>query len=146
MCRNSISSFCLFQKQFGEYWKCISKSLFWQFLGEQRNVTYIDYGHLTSDWGGRRTRVDKIRPAIPESFYVTIWSMLGSIFWKRLVSTNSRLGIEELSSRSVKFWSTQSVDPFFRSCNVNNVCDHNRIVIKYDHEWNRTWQMDYESG
>ena len=106
---------------------------------------YRHYGDLTSDGGGRRTRVDKIWPAIPESFYVTIWSMLGSIFWKRLVSTNSRLGIEELSSRSVKFWSTQSVDPFFRSCNVNNVCDHNRIVIKYDHEWNRTWQMDYES-
>ena len=46
----------------------------------------------------------------------------------------------------LKFWWIWSVDPLLRSCNVNNVCDHNRIVIKYDHEWNRTWQMDYESG
>ena len=79
--------------------------------------------------------------------YVTIWSMFGSIFWKRLVSTNSRLGIQGfwLHTRSVNLWWIWSVDPLLRSCNVNNVCDHNRIVIKYDHEWNRTWQMDYES-
>ena len=72
---------------------------------------YRHYGDLTSDGGGRRTRVDKIWPAIPESFYVTIWSMLGSIFWKRLVSTNSRLGIQGLWLK-LRAWSFGESGPW----------------------------------
>ena len=35
---------------------------------------------------------------------------------------------------NVTFWWTRFVDPLLRSRIVDNVCDHNRIVIKYDHE------------
>ena len=38
------------------------------------------------------------------------------------------------SVRQVLVGPVKSADPLLRSCNVNNVCDYNRIVIKYDHE------------
>ena len=93
---------------------------------------------------------DKIRPAIPEltllcNYMKYVWlHFLETIGLRQFKIRDPRI-LVTYSVRQVLVNLVQSVDPLLRSCNVNNVCDHNRIVIKYDHEWNRTWQMDYES-